>query len=70
MSNVKTLRTDKHGNIYGGPRTLAQAEQAVRDAQNDHVSHVAAARKVAVMVADAGYTGVAARLRKAYGITE
>ena len=71
MSNTKTLPTDKYGNVYYGPKTLGEAEKALRDMIDEvGISKYDAAYYVASMAQKAGYTGVAARVRKAYGITE
>jgi hypothetical protein len=72
MSNTKILPTDKHGNVYYGPTTLATAENMVQNMANNiaGISKDDAAHKVACMLHNAGYTGIAARLRKAYCITE
>lgn len=67
---TRTLPTDKHGNVYYGPRTVNHAHDYVTDILNNE-----AETKVADCISDlcqrmesAGYTGIAARIRKAYGV--
>lgn len=61
MKMISTLPTDKFGDVYYGPKTFAAAEQCIDDGART-------ARDVAEMLDDAGYTGVAARVRREYGI--
>jgi len=61
MMSTKIIPTDKYGSVYYGPRTFGQA-----------VEQIDAGRpwpQVATMVADAGYDGVARRIRREYGVT-
>lgn len=54
------LPVDKHGNVYYGPKTYSDAEYAIDTDGRDPFA-------VARMMSDAGYTGVAARIRRDYG---
>lgn len=55
---TKTLPTDKHGQVYYGPKTYAAAEQQIKEGRP--------AQEVADMLDAAGYTGLARRIRAEY----
>jgi hypothetical protein len=59
--NTQILPTDKNGNTYYGPTTFKAAVSAIDDG--------AMPKTVAEMMAGAGYTGIAAKIRSEYGIT-
>ena len=72
------LPTDKFGNVYHGPTTLAEAERWVHEHADELEGPVVFpdapeaasvqeyARNLAETIEAAGYTGVAARLRKRF----
>ena len=60
MSNTTPLPTDRNGQIYYGPKTYAEAEAQIRDGRP--------ASEMADMMEGAGYTGIAARIRREYAI--
>jgi hypothetical protein len=60
MNNTKTLPTDKNGNVYYGPRTMAGAKEQIQEGRP--------AADVANMMEAAGHTGIARRIRKEYGV--
>ena len=72
------IPTDKSGRVYYGPRTLAQAFETISDIAameqasgmpiEEQRAHCDIAVGVAGSMQAAGYSGVAARLRKHYGI--
>ena len=57
--NTKNLPTDKNGNVYYGPTTYEAAVSQIDEG--------ATPEKVAEMMAGAGYTGIAAKIRSEYG---
>jgi len=57
---TKNLPTDKNGNVYYGPTTFKAAVSAIDDG--------ATPKTVADIMAGAGYTGIAAKIRSEYGI--
>lgn len=59
---TKTLPTDKKGQVYYGPTTYAQAEEQINAGRD--------AAEMAEMLDDAGYTGLAARIRREYGVAK
>ena len=59
---TQEIPTDRHGNIYYGPTTTREAEELI---QTGDVS----ASEVTERLVTAGYLGVAARVRKIYGLT-
>lgn len=59
---TRILPTDKHGNVYYGPKTVAQALAAIREME-------AEPSKVVSDLLKAGYTRIAAIVAKTYGIT-
>lgn len=60
MSNTQIIPTDKYGNVYYGPTTFAKAEEQIQDGRP--------ADETADMLEDAGYIGIARRIRKAYRV--
>ena len=60
MSNTRILPTDKNGNVYYGPRTMKQAAQQIEEGRPP--------AQMAEMMEDAGFSGIANRIRKQYGI--
>ena len=66
MSNCPTqiIPTDRHGNVYYGPRTLRQCEVIIEATSLDYQE----IRGMVQQLREAGYTGVAARLAKRYRI--
>lgn len=62
--STQIIPTDKHGNPYWGPRTFAQACELIEMDDQDF----SAAQSVSDDLDDAGYTGIARRVRKAYGV--
>lgn len=74
MSMTTTLPTDKHGNVYYGPRTYAAASEMI-DAISDSLRYqyelptTEAARRIAGVMDAAGYTGVARRIRKEWEVS-
>ena len=61
MSFTRIIPTDKHGNVYRGPRTAIEAREAI-DIDN------AEPKKVVDMLDAAGFTGVARRIAREYGL--
>lgn len=61
MKLMKRLPTNKHGEVYYGPKTVAEAEAAIRDMD-------AHPEKVVADLRRAGYWRVAAILAKAYRV--
>lgn len=61
--STQLIPQDRHGNPYWGPRTFAEACELI-DLDGD----LDAATDVADSLDDAGYTGIARRVRKAYGV--
>jgi hypothetical protein len=57
----QNIPTDKHGNVYYGSRTFAEAEISIHD---DGVDPDELAEKMEA----AGYVGVARRIRREYGV--
>jgi len=60
MSNTRILPTDKNGNVYYGPRTMKEAEEQIEEGRPP--------AEMAEMMEDAGFTGIANRIRKEYGV--
>ena len=61
MKMTRILPTDKSGNVYYGPKTVAEAKMAIRDMD-------AAPAKVVADLRKAGYARVAALIAKEYGV--
>lgn len=57
---TKTLSTDRHGNVYRGPRTYREAESLIDSEDADPFD-------VARRMDDAGFTLIANRIRRDYG---
>ena len=57
--NTKNISTDKNGNTYYGPTTYEAAVSQIDEG--------ATPETVAEMMAGAGYTGIAAKIRSEYG---
>lgn len=64
--NTRTIRTDKHGQVYYGPKTMVEAERVIDSASPDEYARVI--QDVIREMDGAGYTGTAARLRTMYGV--
>lgn len=62
IMNINTLSTDKFGNPYSGPRTYAETRALIFGEYDTLTKREAL--DLADTIADAGYTGVAARVRK------
>ena len=73
---MMTIPTDKYGNVYYGPTTLAQAEReiaSIADYENSLPDEVgrsmgAIATEVTEQLDRAGYSKIASALRTRYGI--
>lgn len=57
---TKTIPTDRHGNVYYGPTTLAGAMQQIQDGRP--------AAEMAGMMDRAGYPGIARSIRVKYDL--
>lgn len=62
--STQIIPTDKNGNIYYGPTSFKQCEALI-----DEIDSPLTAKQVADMMDAAGYTAVASKVRRAYGIT-
>ncbi len=63
MTTTRPLPTDKHGNVYYGPRTFREAKNQI-----DHMHTAEEISDCAYMIERAGYTGVARRIRRHFGV--
>lgn len=63
---TRTLPTDKHGNVYYGPRTCAEADALIATMIDQGSTPRAAASRVADMVGDAGFAGVRRHIVRGY----
>lgn len=82
MTTTRAIPTDKNGQVYYGPTTLAEARTAIgniRDemhAKMDRIGSTPDTRaewtakeiRFVATLRDAGYTGLAARIAKEFGI--
>lgn len=59
--HTRILPTDKRGNVYYGPKTVAHAKDAIRNMDAEPAKVVADLRK-------AGYSRVATLIAKEYGV--
>ena len=62
---TKSIPTDRHGNVYYGPRTYAEAEEVL---QYETENLRTAAEEVAAMMDRAGFSRAAARVRREYHV--
>lgn len=75
MSMTKTIPTDKHGNVYYGPRTYAAAAETI-DAISETLRYqydspiTESARRIANVMDAAGYTSIARRIRREWEVSE
>lgn len=68
---TKTLPTDKHGQIYRGPRTWKQVEaisEAIFDNADQRWQARIECRRLRDMLTEHGYTGLARRLTTTYDL--
>jgi hypothetical protein len=65
MEMTAYLPTDKHGDIYYGPRTFREAKEII---DQEHIGSPRrnSARDIARRMSAAGYERIAARIRREY----
>lgn len=71
MKTTTTLPTDKHGEVYYGATTIAEALEKASLISDDHDTikeRDNALREYAAELRGHGYTGVAARMLKHYDL--
>jgi len=75
MTMTKTIPTDKRGNVYYGPRTYAEACETI-DRISESLRYqyelptAEAARRIASVMDEAGYSRIANRIRREWEVTK
>ena len=68
---TKTIPTDNRGNVYYGPRTYTAACETIRELRYQYeLSTAEAARRIANVMDEAGYSGIANRIRREWEVTK